>query len=669
MNRPEKTAGASTAAGARFEFRPDIEGLRAVAILLVVGAHAGIPWLSGGFVGVDVFFVLSGYLISGLLLAELRTTGTIGLAAFYARRLRRLLPLLLTTIIVTSVAAALLLSPGEQVTQSWSAAAASVWLSNLDFALARLDYFGPEAGTNLFLHTWSLGVEEQFYLLWPAFILFLAGAWRWQGGKLSTHRLGWGIVAALVLTLALSIFLTYTKPSWGFYLLPSRIWQFALGALALMASQRWSASGALSPAAANAAGAFGMLMILGAALILDKQTPYPGLWALLPSLGTAALLIAGSVAHSKLHAAIATRPFLFFGRISYAWYLWHWPVLLLGATLVSKPSPTWIAGLVALSLLLAWISHHLIEKPLRHGLRSATSSVVIAVSLLATALAVMAANAWRAEARERALTPPHDRLIAVRSDLPLIYQAGCDDWFHSSTLNLCREGEESAQRRLLIIGDSIGLQWYSAIAPYFTQQGWLVLTLTKSACPMVDVSYFYERIGREYVECSQWREQVLAAVAQLKPELVIAGSSSSYPFTASQWIEGSRRVFQRLLEGGAHLVVLGPTAGLGVDGPTCLSRQYWRSETGLPRPDCTRLLDENATEHESLSYLQAAARGLGGVTVSVLDPNQWICPAGLCSAEIDGQIVYRDSGHLSAKFVESISDRVIADIRRAANLE
>ena len=204
---------------------------------------------------------------------------------------------------------------------------------------------------------------------------------------------------------------------------------------------------------------------------------YPGLWALLPSLGTAALLIAGSVAHSKLHAAIATRPFLFFGRISYAWYLWHWPVLLLGATLVSKPSPTWIAGLVALSLLLAWISHHLIEKPLRHGLRSATSSVVIAVSLLATALAVMAANAWRAEARERALTPPHDRLIEVRSDLPLIYQADCDDWFHSSTLNLCREGEESAQRRLLIIGDSIGLQWYSAIAPYFTQQGWLVLTL------------------------------------------------------------------------------------------------------------------------------------------------------------------------------------------------
>lgn len=232
----------SAPGGFRIEYRGDIEGLRAVAILLVVAAHAGVPWLEGGYVGVDVFFVLSGYLITALLVQEVQATGGVRLLDFYARRLRRLLPALMLMVVCTICMAAALLAPFEQLEQTATAGAASIWLSNVYFAFLKLDYFGPAADTNLFLHTWSLGVEEQFYVFWPTWLMFLLGTWRWQGVKQDFRRLRHGMAVTAGLCLILSIFLTVTQPSWAFYLMPSRAWQFALGALALLGSMGGTAA-------------------------------------------------------------------------------------------------------------------------------------------------------------------------------------------------------------------------------------------------------------------------------------------------------------------------------------------------------------------------------------------------------------------------------------------
>ena len=211
----------------RLGYRADLEGLRAMAILLVVAAHAGIPGLAGGFIGVDVFFVLSGFLITGLLTQEVATTGHIRFIDFYVRRLRRLLPALLVMVLAVVALTFLLLSPQEQRDQLPAAAMSTVWASNIHFALARLDYFSPGTETNLFLHTWSLAVEEQFYLVWPALLAWLLGRNNTQGAV----RLKTGMWSVLVASLVACVLLTRTEPLLAFYMMPLRAWQFAAGAL------------------------------------------------------------------------------------------------------------------------------------------------------------------------------------------------------------------------------------------------------------------------------------------------------------------------------------------------------------------------------------------------------------------------------------------------------
>lgn len=650
----------------RLGYRPDIEALRAVAILLVVAAHAGVPWLAGGFVGVDVFFVLSGYLITGLLVQEMRATGGVRLLDFYARRLRRLLPGLLLMIVGTAVAAALLLAPLEQPAQARAASAASVWLSNLHFAFSQLDYFGPAAGSNLFLHTWSLGVEEQFYLVWPLLVLFLAGSWRWQAVRQDWSRLLRGMLATVGLCLVLSVFLTYTRPEQGFYLMPSRAWQFALGAATVLAVTPADASAA-RPAwlhrlcggvRGRAMGWVGLALVVGAGLVLDTQHAYPGLWAVLPSLGTALLLAAGAVAPSRGAARLlAMAPLRRLGQVSYAWYLWHWPVLLLGATVSVRGQPVHAAWLVALSLALACVSYHVVEAPVRH------SRVIARRPLLALAaglvlmggVAVLGAH-WQAAAGNWALRPNQQRFAAVRSDLPAVYGVpGCDEWYSSARVQVCGFGDPAAAHTALIIGDSVTMQWFPAVMETFGKQGWRVLVITKSACPMVDEPYFYPRIGRIYTECGVWRDAALTAVTSLRPDVVLTGSTTTYGFSDEQWFQGSRRVLDRLAPAAGRVLVLRATPMLSFDGPGCLARQVWRRSWLPPAPPCSApVRGESGTD----SYAAVSRAAAGYSNVQMVDLSALVCPDGVCAAERDGRVVYRDAMHVTAAYIKSVAAEV-----------
>jgi peptidoglycan/LPS O-acetylase OafA/YrhL len=638
-------------------YRADIEGLRAIAVLLVVAAHAKPVWFSGGFIGVDVFFVLSGYLITGLILQEIENTGRLRFLNFYARRLRRLLPALLLMLTCTSLVAIFLLAPSEQGPQAMGAATAATWLSNIHFALAKLDYFGPGAANNLFLHTWSLGVEEQFYLIWPALMVWALVVGGGKGSRI--RRLKVAMVAIAAASLVACVALTYMAPQLAFYLMPLRAWQFALGALVWLHFNA-SHAGVLITTPESQVGLFsswigwiGLALIVVAGIWFDANMAYPGWRALLPTAGAAIVLAVGvRGCATGVSRMLSWGPLQALGRVSYSWYLWHWPVLLLGAA--STLDGIARTGLVALSLLLAVASYRWVESPIRFQTRwtvrpGVTILTALASMVMANALCIVWSNAtWN-----WTHSPDQQRYAKAHVDAPVIYAMGCDDWYHSDVVRICSFGPENAAHTAVLMGDSIGAQWFPAVAKIFSKKGWRLLVLTKSSCPMVDEPFFYSRIGRDYAECTVWRKHALQHIAALHPDIVILGSVQNSPFNQSQWIEGTVRVLQAIDKATGHIYLLRGTPHLGFDGPNCLASQRWLPWLHSGRKQCRASVSSERDNDVYRWLKQASGRFDNVVTV---DMNTIICPTGECEAERNGMIVFRDSQHLTASFVASLSD-------------
>ena len=333
-------------------FRRDIQGLRAVAVALVVLAHAGAAGFAGGFVGVDVFFVLSGYLITGLLVGERLATGHIRYFEFLARRLRRLLPAMLIMLLTVLVVASVFLTAFEMRMQARSFPFAAAWISNFFFAFAQRDYFQALRDDDLFLHTWSLGVEEQFYLLWPWLVLALTGT-RIAADSLSdTGKFmlkAMGVIGAV--SLIACVLMSSMNSTLAFYMMPARIWQFALGGMVFVGlhlavdehterAERW----------ALPAGLTGLLLVIASAALLGDDISYPGWYALAPSLGAALLIAAGTVARGNaVSTLLGRRPLVWVGDRSYSIYLWHWPILVLANALGLTRSVTGVVLAIAVS--------------------------------------------------------------------------------------------------------------------------------------------------------------------------------------------------------------------------------------------------------------------------------------------------------------------------------
>lgn len=643
----------------RLGYRGDIEGLRALAILLVIGAHAGVPGLAGGFVGVDVFFVLSGFLITGLLLQEVEITGRIRFGDFYARRLRRLFPALLVMVAVVSIAANMVLAPGGQVEQAKTAAAAVFWVSNIRFALAQLDYFSPGSEGNLFLHTWSLGVEEQFYLLWPVLLWWALGC---RQGQRNTTHLKWVMIGVAVLSMAACLLMTTREQPVAFYMMPMRAWQFAAGALIwIYLRQGGVCRAALSDDTTAKAspwlGWLGLILVVGSALLFDAHMSYPGWRSLLPTLGTVAILMSGLQASPRsVSVFLAWKPFQAIGQVSYAWYLWHWPLLLLGYAVMGSQSPWVRASGVVFSFLLAVVSFWLIERPIRHNaqwLVHRRMALIATVAIMAAA-SVLAMH-WGTSAWLRSRGPEFQRYARARVDAPAIYGMGCDDWYHSDQVKMCAFGSPSSAHTAVLMGDSIAAQWTPAFASIFQQHGWRFILLTKSSCPMVDVTFFYARIGREYTECTAWRTKALQQVASLKPDVVVLGTVATNGFTQTQWERGTGSVLSALSKDVAHIYVLRGTPHLPFDGPGCLAAQHGRPTWLGSTQTCGASAKD---EHGELVYEWLRHASSGFTNVRMVDMNDVVCPQGQCAAERDGMIVFRDSQHLTASYVQSIAPQL-----------
>lgn len=631
-------------------FRPDIEGLRAVAVLLVVACHAGVPWLQGGYIGVDVFFVISGYLITRLMYAEHVQQGRLDLLRFYARRIRRLLPAFALMLVVVLAGVRLLYSPIEQPALLESAFASVLYFSNLHFAWGATDYWGPNAKLDPLLHTWSLGVEEQFYLVWPLLLVLLMFLQR-----RARPALVWGgAVMVLLLSLGLAVLLTHTRQPLAFFMPLPRVWEFGAGAiLALMEARRAGRLDLGAPFSAGLAMA-GLLALLLAAFLYTGTTTFPGLTALLPVLGTVAVITGGSASGGTGLKLLTLAPMQQLGRLSYGWYLWHWPLLVFGKVIWPDPSPLLRLVLVALALGLAATSYWLVENPVRHAIRFRSKGFALALVTAMPLLFVSSIFWMHGSANTWAGQPEFRQFAEVRGDAPWIYRAGCDRWFDDAVVVACEGGAEAGKKTAVLLGDSHAGQWFSAFDGALKAEGWKFIVMTKSACAIVNEPYFYERIGRIYRECDEWRAGALREIGIIKPDLLIVTGSEKYPFTARQWQAGTATALGSLARSAHKVVILRNTPYPGVDVPACLARRHW--QPALFSSSCLYRVEDGGLSPDLMRMHQDFAAKFANV--KFIDMTPAVCGGEICDVVADGVIKFRDTQHLSDAFARSMAPQV-----------
>jgi peptidoglycan/LPS O-acetylase OafA/YrhL len=672
--------GVATAPGGeprvRPPFRTDIEGLRAVAVVLVVAFHAGVPAITGGYIGVDVFYVISGFLITGLLVDELQRTGTISFASFYARRVRRLLPMATLVLVAVAVGMELFTPPVFRPAVRFDAISAAFYYSNWQFALESVNYLTLGGAENPVLHYWSLSVEEQFYLVWPL-LLLLAVRFAPSMIRRAGVRVRCAVAIAVVGTASLvySVIATAAEPAIAYFETTTRVWEFAAGgALALVAANLQRAPRAL----AVVAGSAGLAFIAVSVVVNGPTTEFPGTAALLPVAGTALVLAAGARAPlAGAGALLSLGPVRYIGRISYSWYLWHWPCLVFARTAHWAPPDGQIGWLatsiaVAISLVLAVISHVLVEGPARRarwfaasGKRvvllaaSSTAAAVLAVGIAGGPLIVPGGslNLFGSSPAATSVRPAATPLEAQAST-PYAAMHGCHvDYGTTAPATGCVFGDVKARRTVVLIGDSHAAQWFPALETLANRERFRLIAWTKSGCPFtLGVHIFLAAIGRDYTECLTWQQSVLRDLAAMpRSSIIILGRTSTYlpqvlrpdgdqtsgGAAADLWGAGVATSVSKLRRYAARVIVLRDTPRAPSDVPACIS---W--EPANPSVcDFAQTPDGHWDDAEYAAEL--AARTPRTVYA---DPAPVVCRGPVCLVEVRGTIVYRDDNHLTAAF-------------------
>jgi peptidoglycan/LPS O-acetylase OafA/YrhL len=600
-------------------YQPELDGLRALAVIGVLLCHLEVAWLPGGFVGVDIFFVLSGYLITRLITAEILETGRFRFGNFYVRRIRRLYPALVTTVIAAWIGSFLLLSPAQMENFAESAISALFSYSNVLFYL-EADYFDALATTKPLLHTWSLSVEEQFYLLWPLTLLF--------AHKLFGRR---GMIVALavicVASLGLAQFWLEADRTAAFYMLPARAIELGLGALLVFLP---ALRNRLLMNATTIAGVAAMIVPM---VLYTENTPFPGLPAMLPCIG-AALFIAAS--RSEAAAPFRLAPVAWVGRISYSLYLVHWPLIVLWRAYTYRPIE-WGDGLLlgGLALLLAWLQYTLIEQRFRHPVpgrnrRVITALVSIAVFVSATSAATALGNGWAWRIPPERITrvvDPMDTRACKRRNPDL-----------DRRLATCQNFRDK-QKDLFVWGDSHALHLAPGLFKAFADRN--VYILYRSACTPQSGFGGYVReypSDKQELDCVERNERALRFFLDGPPrDIIITSAKRETPELIADVTEP---ILSQLRAAGNNVVVLGdfirPAINL-VDctaAPTYLVGDAWIATrcTGNPR-----------VAAGELAYNEA----LQALLPTFVSPNDVQCPNGVCQFFDGTRLLFRDDHHLS----------------------
>ncbi|ADV11910.1 MULTISPECIES: acyltransferase family protein [Mesorhizobium] len=644
-------------------FRPDIQGLRALAVGGVVAYHFGLTALPGGFAGVDIFFVISGWLISTHLMQEIGETGRLDLWRFYARRARRLLPAALFVILVTLAAGYFILAPQEQALYSRGAMFASAYAINLWLLRWSFDYFAADATSNPFIHFWSLSVEEQFYLAWPA--LLLLAAWLRPGRRTAAAMIG---VVGLA-SFAACLWLTSAAPAWAFYFSPLRAWEFAAGGLAtlvpmaLLQHRIW-----LRPAL----GWLGLALIATAYRLLSEDLPFPGWYALLPVAGTVLVLLSGGCGeqtngrtdrHVLGPATALSLPLLqWIGTLSYSLYLWHWPVIVYAGMLTPDLTVPQRLGCGVLALALSVLTYHLIENPARRGawLTVGARALAPALALTGAGVAVAYANAHLATRN----IGPEQRGIEQAAERPSIARAvdkNCLADFQTVTPKPCTFGPADATRTIVLFGDSHADHWSTPLIEAARRNHTKVVTYLKSSCRASRLSTFNTVLKRDYTECDAWREQAISEIIRRKPRLVVISEFSIGNLTrdlpaaertaeVARWQAGLRSTLQAFSRAGVETAVIRDTPINASFAGSCVARTLWWREAPSPHCDTPRAEAANdstaATERAVVTSVP---------DTRYIDLTNQFCGPTTCHVVISGQLAFRDRHHLATGFAETLA--------------
>jgi len=657
-------------------YRSDIDGIRAVAVVLVVLYHAGVPGFSGGYIGVDVFFALSGFLITSVVMAQ-ASSGRFSLVGFYAGRVRRLLPLSLLTLVTTVAFGVWLLPATRAVELVHDARSALFYVANRRFADKAVAYVDTDVTDAMLTHFWSLSIEEQFYFVWPLLIGGAALVAR-RSARLSLRAIVIGITSIVSAgSLLASLMLTSSGGSAAYYATHLRLWEMSLGGLLAALGARVAArAGARATLQVIALG-----LIVFAAFRFDDFTPYPGSAALLPVLATLALLAAGG-AGGPVDAVLGARPLRYLGERSFAIYLWHWPMLGISALLVERydsslDNTTRITLAVGAALVLAHISHLSVENPIRFSKRlrsAAIPTVVAAVACMAllsiggrvTQDAVVSASAavWSAA--------PVDPVDAVADTAAIDFKACHNGQGQETTdeeANFCVAGDPSGNQTIVLVGDSHGQHWAPAFDEAGQLNGWRVLVTTRSACLVYDIPIFSTRLEVLDDGCRNWGRAVEAAIAaEPNVDLVVVGRSFAY-FPTIRADDGSPlgdaegeaaleeaalAFVTPLLDLGASVILMEDTPWANSSIPDCLLEA-----TPRDAEQCDFNGGTAEREFPLIRAERAAVNRTASTADAVMSFDDLVCPGGRCLAvTADGLITYRDQHHLTATYSRTLGEKL-----------
>ena len=692
--RPERTG-----------FRKDIEGLRAVAVVLVVLDHLA-GWPSAGFIGVDVFFVVSGFLITGLLLDETERRGRLSFRGFYARRARRILPAALT-VLAAIVITAHLVFRGLRVSQNVTDARWALgFAANIHFARTGTDYFADNRAPSLVQHFWSLAVEEQFYLVWPVVILIvLTVAGRWLSNRTARLALLAVIAAGSVASFAFAVQQTSHNPTPAYFSSPGRAWELGAGALVAVAAASFRGLGTLFGRARGPMSLLGLAGIVVSAFVVRSAPGFPAPWAALPVLSSVLLIVAGLNGPVGRWGIALTNPVSgYLGRISYSLYLWHWPVILVVAALVPDSALLKYSIAIFAMLGLSVASYHFVESPVRRlsfarpvrrrpraGWRvgvvrpGVTALACLAVVLVLSALvpqrrqpsftAAAGAPTLVAHAGPDVAQPRTALSSAINSSLsarafpdfsPSLDHLGtargswgaCDGATEAN-LSQCTFGSKPGSAHVaVVIGDSMALSWFPGIKAALPADNWTIYGLMLEACPAADV-HVYDKSRRHYTDCDQRHKWVEQEANRLHPQLVILasaddtlerlGDDATGAQANAEYRAGLQKMITRLHPGPRrHVLTLSPPPKSG-DLSTC-------DAAGSTPADCVTRVSDRWIAFDRVERAAAAA-----TRTVYRDTHLWFCNiAGYCPAFIGSSVVRWDGQHVTDFYAESLS----AEIRR-----